>query len=158
MSANDPQRDFLRHTIAALAYRASRVLLEAPDGFSTARASESTRTAGQILAHLGDLFEWAVHLANGEQVWNVRPPAEWSDDVVRFFQGLEQLDAILASAKPLEFSPERLFQGPIADALTHIGQMAMLRRIAGSPMLGENYYKAEITLGRVGADQAEALL
>lgn len=139
MTPSDSQREFLRHTIAAHAYRAAGVLLEAPEGFASTRASETTRTAGQILAHMGDLIEWSVRLAKGEPSWNVRQPAEWTDDVARFFEGLE-----------------RLFQGPIADALTHVGQMAMLRRIAGSPMPGENYYKVDIAVGRVGADQAEA--
>ena len=67
---------------------------------------------------------------------------------------LNALDAYLASDKPLHAPVEKLFQGPIADALTHVGQIAVLRRLAGSPVKGENYFVAEITAGRVGHDQA----
>ena len=47
-----------------------------------------------------------------------------------------------------------MFQGPIADALTHIGQIGMMRRMAGAPVRGENYFKADIAAGRVGAEQS----
>jgi hypothetical protein len=73
--------------------------------------------------------------------------------VQRFFDGLGRLDAYLASDAPLGAPPEKLFQGPLADALTHVGQLAMLRRVAGAAVKGENYFKADIAVGRVGADQ-----
>jgi hypothetical protein len=76
--------------------------------------------------------------------------------VARFFAGLERLDRRLADDEPLGYPPERLFQGPVADALTHVGQIAMLRRMAGSPVRAENYFKADIAAGRVGADQPSA--
>jgi hypothetical protein len=110
----------------------------------------------EILAHIGDLFDWALCLANGKHEWHSAQPLAWDDEVARFFRTLEAFDARLSSDEPLGFPAERLFQGPVADALTHIGQIAMLRRMAGCPMRGENYFKAQITAGRVGADQAPA--
>ena len=143
----------LRHAVATLAYRAGKTLRDAPTGFSTFAPAPGSRTAGQILAHMGDLFDWALSLANGQQVWNDTPPGVWDADVSRFFTALQRFDERLASSAPLGCPEERLFQGPIADALTHVGQLAMMRRLAGAPIRGENYFKAEIMAGRVGPDQ-----
>lgn len=148
--------DLLRHTVATLAYRGGKALRGAPASFASFEANPGTRTPGQILAHINDLLAWALHLAEGRHVWEVSAPGAWDDDVAKFHASLERLDArlSLASAEPLGCPPEKLFQGPIADALTHVGQIAMLRRMAGVPMRGENYFKADIQTGRVGAGQA----
>jgi hypothetical protein len=149
----DAGRQLLRHTLATLAYRGSKTLRGAPDGFAGLKVSESTRTPLAILAHINDLLDWAFHMTQGKQIWSDSTPASWYGEVDRFFDSLRRLDEVLASDHPLGFPPERLFQGPIADALTHVGQIGMLRRIAGSPVRGENYFKADITAGRVGNDQ-----
>jgi hypothetical protein len=151
--AGDPAREFLRHTLATLAYRGGKTLRGAAPDFAAFRIAESTRTPGAILAHIGDLLDWALGLAQGRHVWNDSPPLPWKEENARFFEGLRRLDAYLASDSPLGCPAERLFQGPIADALTHVGQIAMLRRLAGSPMKGENYFKAQISAGSVGPDQ-----
>jgi hypothetical protein len=150
----DAVRQFLRHTVATLAYRGGKALRGAPPDFESFRAGPGTRTPGEILAHIGDLLDWALWLARGEHRWHDSASQPWNAEVERFFNGLSQLDAFLASDAPLGCPAERLFQGPIADALTHIGQIAMLRRLAQSPVRGENYYRAEIEVGRVGALQA----
>ena len=116
---------------------------------------ESTRTPAQILAHLGDLLDWALSLAEGKEVWHDSPPLSWEQGTARFFAALEAFDQRLASDAPLACSAEGLFQGPIADSLTHVGQIAMLRRLAGCPVRGENYLRAEISIGRVGPEQAK---
>ena len=142
----DLQRQFLRHTIATLRYRGSKAMRDAPEGFADFRAAEGSRTAGQILAHLGDLFDWAGLLAReGKHEWHDSAPLPWDQGTQRFFAALDALDAHLASSLPLQAPAEKLFQGPIADALTHVGQIAMLRRLAGSPVKGENYFRAEIS-------------
>jgi len=151
---SDPKREFLRHTVATLAYRGGKTLRGAPESFGAFRIGDKSRTPSQILAHLGDLLDWALSLASGAQRWHDSAPLPWPEEVARFFRALEQLDAFLGSSAPLAASPELLFQGPIADALTHIGQLAMLRRTAGTPIRGENYYKADVVAGRVGAEQA----
>ena len=154
MSAHpDAGREFLRHTVATLAYRGGKTLRGAPASFATFRAGESSRTPVEILAHIGDLLAWAAALAEGRHDWKNAPPGSWRAEVERFFAGLQRLDDILASELPLGGPLERLFQGPVADALTHVGQLAMLRRLAGAPIKGENYFKAEIQAGRVGPEQ-----
>ncbi len=153
-TADGSIREFLRHTLATLAYRGGKAVRGAPDGFAAVRVAETTRSAGEILAHIGDLLEWALWLAQGQHKWSDAPPRSWDADVERFFQGLRRLDEYLAGDLPLGYPPEKLFQGPIADALNHVGQIATLRRLAGSPVRGENYFKAEIVVGRVGPEQS----
>ncbi len=150
----DPERDLLRHTLATLAYRGGKTLRDATASFPAFRIAEGTRTPAEILAHIGDLLDWALGLADGRHAWNDSPPRRWDQEVDRFFEGVRRLDARLSSLEPLGSPAGRLFQGPIADALTHFGQIAMLRRLSGSPVKGENYFKADISAGRVGNDQA----
>ena len=153
-STTDPKREMLRHTLATLAYRGGKTLRDAPEGFASFRMNETTRTPAEILAHVCDLLDWALGLAGGRHVWRDSEPLPWREGAARFFDGLEALDRRLASAEPLGFPAEKIFQGPIADALTHVGQIALLRRMAGCPVRGENYFVAEIAAGRVGTEQA----
>jgi hypothetical protein len=150
----DDARDLLRHTLATLAYRAAKTLRGAPPTFADYRAGPGSRTPVEILAHMGDLLDWALHLAQGHHIWQDSPPRPWDDEVARFFAALRACDDFLASDERLGFLPGRLFQGPVADALWHTGQLAMLRRMAGAPMRGENYFKADIEVGRLGLEQA----
>ena len=151
--STDPKRELLRHAVATIAYRGGKTLREAPENFALFRVGATTRTPAQILAHLGDLLEWAISLAEGQQRWNDSTPLPWQQEVTRFFDVLSKFDGYLASDAPLGRPCEKLLQGPIADALTHVGQLAMLRRLAGSPVRGENYAKAEIDIGRIGPGQ-----
>lgn len=150
----DSSRQLLRHTLATLAYRAGKTVRDAPESFATFNTGEKGRTPADILAHMGDLFDWALSIAKGKQEWHNSTPLPWAKEAGRFFKTLQAFDDYLASSAPLGASPERLFQGPIADALTHTGQLAMLRRMAGCSMRGENYFQAEIATGRVGQKQA----
>jgi hypothetical protein len=139
--------------VATLAYRAGKALRDAPPEFASFAVREGSRTPAQILAHMGDLFDWALSMARGAQRWQDSPTQSWDADCDRFFRALSAFDEYLASDEPLGISVERLFQGPVADALTHTGQLAMLRRVAGAPIKGENYARAEITRGQVGEEQ-----
>lgn len=103
---------------------------------------------------MGDLLDWALSLAKGKQEWHDAAPLPWEQGVQRFFTALEAFDAYLASEAPLHAPVEGLFQGPIADALTHVGQIATRRRLAGAPVRGENYFVADIVAGRVGPEQS----
>ena len=145
---------WLRHAVATVAYRGGKAVRGAPPTFAGFRAGPGTRTPVQILAHVNDLFDWALQLADGRPVWHGSTPQAWAAEVDRFHAGLARFDARLASGQPLGSSEEKLFQGPVADALAHIGQLAMLRRMAGAPVKGENYFKADIEAGRVGEEQA----
>lgn len=148
-------RDLLRHTVATVAYRGGKAVRGAPPTFATFRVSKTSRTPVEILAHVGDLFDWALALAQRTHEWHDSPPLAWDAEVARFFATLKRFDDYLASDAPLKGSAERLFQGPVADALTHVGQLTMLRRCAEAPVKGENYGKAEIVVGRVGAEQSQ---
>jgi hypothetical protein len=147
------ERDLLRHTVATLAYRAGKAVRGAPAPFADYAVGERSRTPARILAHMGDLLDWALSMARGRQEWHDSQPLAWDDEVARFFRAVQAFDAYLASPEPLGSPVERLFQGPIADALTHTGQLTMLRRLAGSPVKGENYARAEIVRGSIGLDQ-----
>ena len=153
-SSPDPNRQFLRHTLATVAYRGGKALRGAPESFANFRAGDSTRTPVKILAHIGDLIDWGLSISQGKQAWHESDPLPWDSEVERFFAALKRLDDYLASSEPLHASAEKLFQAPIADALTHIGQIAMLRRLAGSQIRGENYFVADITAGHCGAEQS----
>jgi hypothetical protein len=150
----DPTSRLLRHVLATLAYRGAKAVRDAPAGFAHHRAASSLRTPVEILAHVGDLLDWAAGLVDGRHVWRDATPGAWEEEVARFHSGLARLDQRLAAPKPLGFSAERLLQGPLADALTHVGQITLLRRMAGAPVRGENYFKADVTVGRVGPEQA----
>ena len=143
----------LRHVLATLAYRAAKALRDTPPDFSAFRPAAGSRAAGEILAHLGDLLDWALSQARGAQKWHDSKPQPWAADTERFFAALTALDEYLASGAELRTAPEKLFQGALADALTHVGQIAMLRRLAGAPIRGENYYVANIETGRTTVDQ-----
>jgi hypothetical protein len=152
-SANDSNRHMLRHSLATVAYRGSKSMRGATDEFGRFRATESTRTPAELLAHLGDLMDWSLTQAQGAPKWQPAPVLPWDEGKARFFASLKSFDDFLASDAPVQFPAEKLLQGPIADALTHIGQIAILRRIAGIPIRGENLVAADITEGRVGEDQ-----
>ena len=147
-------RGVLRHLAATLAYRAAKVLRDVPPGFAETPHGATTRRPVEIVAHLADLMAWGVHLAQGEHIWAAAGSTDWDAEVTRFFDGLAALDRELADREMTQTSIEKLIQGPLADALTHVGQLAMLRGFAGVPIRPESYARAEIVAGRVGRDQA----
>ena len=151
---SDSARDMLRHTLATLAYRAAKAVRGAPDGFGEFRAAPTSRTPSEVLSHICDLMDWALSQARGTQVWTDTAHASWREDTSRLFKAMRALDDYLASSEPLGFPEGQIFQGAIADALTHVGQINFLRRMFGNPVRGENYFRADIATGRVEADQA----
>lgn len=150
------RRELLRHALATLAYRGGKAVRGAPDSFAGFHLAATSRTPVQILAHIGDLLDWALALARGEEAWAESSPRAWPDEVSRFYDGLARLEAQLEAHELVKVSVEQLLQGPIADALTHVGQLTLLRRLAGAPVRGENYLKADIAAGRVGPEQSPA--
>src|SRR5688572_19615859 len=143
----DPKREVLRHMVATVAYRGGVSVSGAPDGFGVFRLNEEVRTPGEILAHIGDLLEGSIHLLEGELVHLTSTPLQWDQEVSRFFSAARRLDSFLASDAPMAHPVEKLVQGPVGDALTHVGQLVMLRRLAGSPVSAESYFTAEIIPG-----------
>ncbi len=149
----DSARELLRHTVATVAYRAAKATRDAPAGFADFRAAGDVRTPIQLVAHMGDLYDWALSLAKGMWDYNQSAPQNWERELERFHAALSAFDAYLASDAPLGPPIEKLFQGPIADSLTHVGQIAMLRRLADSPIRAESYARSDIVPGRLGQQQ-----
>ena len=149
----------LRHTLATLAYRALRALHPVPPDFAGFRAGTVSRSAIEILAHMGDLMDWAARSLAGDRSWHEVPVADWDAAKDRFYGELTGFDQALqqqgASPVPDDLIM-RLWQGPVADALTHVGQLALLRGLAGAPLKGENYFVADIATGRTTAIQPPA--
>lgn len=151
----ETNRAFLRHMVATIAYRGGKAIREAPADFGTFRTEATFNTPVMLLAHIGDLIEWTHRWCAGEQRYQVSEPLSWSDEVARFHRVLEELDQYLVSSKPIQASLDVLFQAPVADVLTHVGQLSLLRRMAGDPVPGEAYRLAEIVAGRLGPEQAK---
>ena len=149
----DDKRALLRHAVATVAYRGGKAVRGAPPSFAAYSPDGTPRTPAKILAHIGDLYDWALSQAKGAEAWTDSTPLEWDREVERFHTALQRFDDYLASDAALAVTPEKLFQGAIADSLAHVGQLAMLRRLAGAKMKSENYARADIVTGRVGADQ-----
>ncbi len=146
----DLKRELLRHLVATLAFRAKVAISDAQPDFATFKINQTVRTPGEILAHLGDLLEGSLVLMKGEFVVLNSVPLAWQDEVRRFFSAVEAFDSFLASDAPLAQPIEKITQGPIADALTHVGQSVMLRRAAGDPVKSESYFTAEIVSCKMG--------
>jgi hypothetical protein len=154
LPADDPvTRLFMRHALATLAYRAGKTVRGTSEGFATYKPSPESPSPQQILAHMGDLMDWALTMAKGAPKWNSADPLPWSEEIKRFFTAIQRFDDYLESGLPIAWDPARVYQGGIADALTHTGQLAMLRRMSGHKMKGENYAKAQIAVGKVGLEQ-----
>lgn len=151
-------RELLRHALATLAYRGGKVMRGAPAEFGDFRIGPASRSPVEILSHICDVLDWGLAMAEGEQKWSETRSNIWQKQVDRFFQALTAFDDYLASDRELGFPITKLLQGPVADSLTHVGQIAMLRGLAGASVKGENYAKAKITSGVVGAEQPPAEL
>jgi len=157
LSADDPAtRTFLRHALATLAYRAGKTVRGTPEAYGQYRASPESPAPVDILAHMGDLMDWKLRMVQGAPSWTTAKPLPWEQEIARFFAALKALDDYLGSGAPIRRDPGRVFQGGIADALTHTGQLAMLRRLSGFKMKGESYALADVVVGRVGIEQTPA--
>jgi hypothetical protein len=150
--SEDVKRELLRHLVATVAYRGGIAVSGAPEDFAGFRVGGDVRAPGEILAHIGDLLEGSLYLLRGEMVYLASSPLPWKEEVRRFFSAAGRLDAYLGSDAPLACPVEKLVQGPVGDALTHVGQIVMLRRAAGSPARAESYFTAEIIPGTVNQD------
>ena len=148
----DPTRALMRHFLGTLAYRSRKSIAGAPAGFG--EFSGAGKTPSAIVSHMGDLLEWAISWFD-TQHWKPANGSDWDENVVRYFDLLKNLDALLASDAPLRcHNEERMMQGPLADAMTHVGQLAMLRRMSGAPTSPENFAEAPVAIGDVSGPKA----
>lgn len=147
--SHDPKRELLRHLVATIAFRGNVAVREAPETFAGFKLDEAIRTPGEVLAHIGDLLQGSLYLLKGEMIYLNAEPLPWDEEVKRFLSTVEDMDLFLTSEAELAVPIEKLTQGPIADALTHIGQIVMLRRAAGVPVRTEPYFTADIIPGKI---------
>jgi len=141
-------RHLLRHLLATFAFRTATCLRDAPAGFAYFGAGNGVRTPAEVIRHMTGL----MYFAHGLLVETPRlelPPLDWDGEVVRLQAALRDLDEAVAAASQWQSDPLAALQGPLADALTHTGQLATLRRLAGSPIQGGNYARAGIRAGEL---------
>jgi hypothetical protein len=152
----DDKRSLLRHFLAALAYRTQKALRGAPAEFGSFRAAEGVRTPAELIRHMTSVLGYARTFFIGGQ-YRPEPLPSLNEETIRFHNMLEDLARHIAAGTPLleGMSEERLLQGPFSDAMTHAGQLAMLRRLAGVPVPPENFIVADIEPERLGIEQAE---
>lgn len=145
----------LRHFLAAIAYRFVRAVDAAPDDFGDFAPGQGARTPSEVVRHMTEVLRYARLFAAGD-AFVPAEPLDWAAERQRFHDELARVDAALAAWAPDDDTPQRLLQGPLGDVMTHVGQIAMLRRLAGDPVAGENYFAADVQIGRLGPDQAAA--
>lgn len=145
-------RELLRHFLAALAYRTQKALRDAPESFGDFRVAQGVRTPRELVRHMTSVLGYARTFFVGG-TYEAQPLPDLAAEVRRFHEILESVGALLKTADATA-TPEQLLQGPLADAMTHAGQLAMLRRLSGLPVAAENFLKAEINADNLGPDQA----
>lgn len=153
-AAMDAQRALLKHFLATIAYRTQKALRGAPDSFADFRAGANLRTPHEIIWYMTGVLGYARTFFQAG-VWQPDYLDDFRDEVGRFHLVLQDLGTLLEREIPRNgISPEQLLQGPLTDAMTHVGQLAMLRRLAGSPVPSENFVYATIRASNLGQDQA----
>jgi hypothetical protein len=144
----------LRHFLAALAYRTQKALRDAPAEFGTFRAGAGVRTPADLVRHMTSVLGYARTRFDGG-TYRAEPLPDLAAEVARFHAIVADLAAHLERGDaPIGVEPAQLLQGPFSDAMTHAGQLALLRRLAGSPVPPENFIAADISASRLGPDQA----
>jgi len=137
----------IRHFIATLAYRLTKVIQNVPDNYPALSIGAGIRTPVEILHHMSDVLLFAYRTLVLSEHTEI-PLAAWEKEVERFYDALGRLDEAIASGtEPRKLSWEQMLQGPLSDAMTHVGQLAMLRRLAGDPIPSENFSQADIRIG-----------
>jgi hypothetical protein len=145
-------KDLLRHYLATLAFRTRHVLRDAPEGFEDFEVGLDTRSPSQILNHINAILHM-TELACRDKKPTLPDELPWIEAIETFHSLLIKLDKTLVKSDLPDEKVYQLFQGPWCDAMTHVGQLAMLRRLYGAPLKSVNYFRAEIKAGHLGPDQ-----
>jgi hypothetical protein len=148
--------DLLRHFIASIAYHATKALQDAPENYPEVNIGKEVRTPRRLLHHITSVLTYA-HSFYEHYETTLIPLNSWSDEVSMFYVILAKLDKSISNGKPLRVTEEQLLQGPLSDSMAHVGQLLMLRRLAGSPVQSENFIFADIKLGQVGPNQPKPI-
>ena len=157
---SEGKNKLVRHLLATLVYRTTKIIHDAPENYPNTSIGNNVRTPEKILVHINSLIQlsnrfWSPHKPTS--IANHRKQSSkkgWEMEVELFYQLAAQFDETLSTyTTPRKYSPEKILQGPLMDAFTHVGQLALLRRMAGSPIKGESYWMADVKAGHVGPDQ-----
>lgn len=150
------KRSLLVHFLAALAYRTQKALRGAPPEFAEFRAMKDVRTPAELVRHMTSVLGYSRTFFVGGNYWP-DPLPTFDDEIARFHEMLELLAQHIKDGDQLQdgITEERLLQGPFSDAMTHVGQLAILRRMAGNPVPPENFVVADVNPERLGPEQAE---
>ena len=148
------KREMLRHYTASIAYHATKAIRDAPVVFPEFKPGRGVRTPRQILHHIAGVLTYAHSFFEDYETTHLDHQT-WDTEINRFYEILGKLDNSLKEKHPRKVTEEQLLQGPLSDAMAHIGQLLMLRRLAGSPVPSENFIFADIAKGVVGPDQPE---
>ena len=148
----DRDRELLRHFLGAIAYRTQKALRGAPDHYAAFSAGNRVRTPTELVRHMAGLMGYVRTFFHGGS-YQAQPLPSFTAEVERFHSLIEEVGKLLASGATCSLTTEQLLQGPFADAMTHVGQLAMLRRLAEAPIAPENFIYADIRADRLHADQ-----
>src|SRR5216117_1871639 len=150
----DRDRALLRHFLGAIAYRTQKALRDAPAHYPAFSAGNRVRTPVELIRHMTSLMGYVRTLFQGGS-YPVKPEPlpSFTAEVERFHEMVEAVGTLLASNAKCSISTEQLLQGPFADTMTHVGQLAMLRRLADAPVAPENFIYPDIRDDRLHADQ-----
>lgn len=152
-----PERDkqLLLHFLAAIAYRTQKALRGAPDTYALFQPGNEVRTPVEILRHMTSLMGYVrTFWTGGTYPHNPEALPAFADEIARFHEILEDVGRFIkADNAPVDITTEQLLQGPFSDVMTHVGQLAILRRLADSPVAAENFIYADIKSDRLGKEQ-----
>jgi hypothetical protein len=146
------QRSMLKHLLGAIAYRAQKALRDAPDSYADFHAGMNVRTPHELVRHMTGVLGYARTLFVGG-VWRPRMLPTFGEEVARLHEVMEDLGRLIETGDAPTIRPEQLLQGPLSDAMTHVGQLAMLRRLAGAPVAPENFVFAKVDANNLGQHQ-----
>lgn len=148
------ERQLLRHFLAAIAYRTQKAVRDAPANYPTFSAGNRVRTPVELIRHMTSLMGYVrTFFLGGSYPAQLDPLPSFAEELTRFHRMLEAVGELLTSGAPCSITAEQLLQGPFADTMTHVGQLAMLRRLADAPVPAENFIYADIRAERLGVDQ-----
>ena len=153
MPTTDARTELLRHLVATIAFRATVALRGFPEAAAATPPADGARTPLELLAHLADLMQWSALLVRGEGRPRRAVDGSWQAAEARLYAGLAALDAALTDASTPSYDADALVHGPLADALTHVGQLLLVRRLAGAPAERQRYLTADVRTGVVGPEQ-----
>lgn len=137
----------LRCYLAGLVFRFEHVTAGTGEEFAKFEAGHGVRTPQQIVRHMTGL----VLLARDqfEEVAGRRPePLPWPEEKSRFVATVWDFDTLVSKGSGLREdrsipSMAHVWNGPLSDLMTHVGQLATLRRLAGDPVPAVRYSQVD---------------